>query len=131
MIFPVLCLLNTFHFIPSLSRGNLFVDWAMWSHYKVSLCLDALVILLWTFMEKSPDKHLAYSLAAVVCIAFVLFGCSEPLNDVKDIAKRRWTKIVRVVQGVGRWNVWSGCPRWLLSFFFGHAHIIGSSQVRA
>ena len=25
--FPVLCLLNILHFVPSLRGGNLFVDW--------------------------------------------------------------------------------------------------------
>ena len=52
-------------------------------------------------------------LAAAVCVIFVASGCSAP--DPRDTAEEGWTKVVRVVQRMQGWSVWSGHPRWLFS----------------
>lgn len=44
-LLSIVCLLNVVHFIPSVSRKNLFEDWCAVS------TADALVILLWTSMK--------------------------------------------------------------------------------
>ena len=89
---PVSCLSNIIYLTPSLSGGNLWTGKptvaSLWNEFVCWVYSKNPLASLWAFLKNWPNKHLApkfahlldswYSLAAGVCIAFVVFACSAP-----------------------------------------------------
>ena len=91
---------ETSHSIPSLSSGNLFEDWAKTvallqtesDYWVCSEMPEKADLVNVTMLGTTADSHLLpvlqakplayswYSLAAIVCVAFVVLVCSAPLH---------------------------------------------------
>ena len=90
MIFPALSLLDTLYFMASLNGGIcLQIEQQWWPQSKMNLMAGSTAIcyccpqefhekLTW-YLQRLPTFWTQYSVAVVVCVAFVISVCGTPL----------------------------------------------------